>query len=77
MASICSRHQGYDPDCKMCNTHPRAIFPDWDEKVREAEEAGLTTCKKCSFEYYLTVDYCPLCGHLYGANDATETDQTD
>lgn len=81
MANMCSRHQGHVKDCELCNTHPRdalrddveKMFPDWDEKVREAEKAGLTTCKECSFEYYLTINFCPFCG----ANDATETDQTD
>ena len=71
MANICSIHQHYDPDCELCNTHPRdmlnfageKIFPDWDEKVREAKEAGLTTCEKCLFEYYRTTDACPKSGH--------------
>ncbi len=59
--SICSIHHEYNKDCKLCNTHPRDVFPDWDKKVAEAEAAGKTTCK-CGFEYYLTTDSCPLCG---------------
>lgn len=59
---ICSKHHGYEKDCKLCNTHPRDLLPGWDKKVTEAEVAGSTICKKCGFEYYLTVDSCPKCG---------------
>jgi len=59
--SICSRHQKYQADCKLCNANPRDLFPDWDKKVAEAEAAGLYTCV-CGYEYYLTTDSCPFCG---------------
>ena len=50
--------------CELCQSTPHDLFPDWDEMVAEAEEAGLTTCINCNFEYYQTVDICPSCqGH--------------
>lgn len=61
MAGICSRHQKRQPDCRLCNTHPRDVFPDWDKKVAEAKAAGEHTCV-CGFKYYKTIDFCPLCG---------------
>jgi hypothetical protein len=61
MAGICSEHQKPHPACKLCHTHPRELFPNWDEKVAEAEAAGTTKCAKCGFEFFLTVDMCPKC----------------
>ena len=73
--NMCSKHRGYKENCKLCNTHPRdamrddgtKMFPGWDEKVAEAEAAGLVTCEdpECEFEFYLTTDSCPLCGKKY------------
>ncbi len=59
--SICSKHQKYDKDCKLCNTDIRELLPDFDKKLAEAKAAGEHTCEKCGFVYYLTVDYCPSC----------------
>lgn len=61
--SICSRHQVPDPDCELCNTNIRDASPDYDEKLAEAEAAGIHTCEKCDFVYYKTVDSCPKCYH--------------
>ncbi len=65
--SICSIHRKYNKDCKACNTHPRDLFPegDWEEMTARAEAAGTTNCKACGFEYYLTIDYCPLCSEPF------------
>lgn len=63
MANICSRHQRYEKDCKLCNSDVRDLFPDWNDKVAEAEAAGSVTCE-CGFEYYLTVNDCPMCGNV-------------
>ena len=43
--SVCSIHQTPVADCPGCQASPQDIFPDWDEKVREAEEAGTTDCE--------------------------------
>ncbi len=59
--SICSKHQKHQADCKLCNSSPRDLFPDWDEKVAEAESEGLYCCV-CGYGYYLTTDHCPVCG---------------
>jgi hypothetical protein len=59
--SICSAHQKPDPNCRLCQLHPRDLFPDWDKKVAEAEAAGTIKCRKCGFEFYLTTDICPKC----------------
>lgn len=61
MAGICSAHQKPDPSCKLCRTHPRELFPNWDAKVKEAQAAGTMKCRKCGFEFYLTTDICPKC----------------
>lgn len=58
--SICSIHQKYNKDCKLCNISTEDI-PGWNEKVAQAKKAGTFMCE-CGFEYYLTIDYCPLCG---------------
>lgn len=67
MSNICSRHHKYDKDCKLCNTHPRALFPkgEWEKMHAEAEVAGVTDCKACGFTCYLTTDACPLCETEY------------
>jgi len=62
MAGICSRHRDYDANCKLCNTLPQNILPDYNKKVAEAEAAGTHSCAKCGYLYYLTVDSCPNCG---------------
>lgn len=61
MAGICSAHQGYEPNCRLCNLTPRDLFPDWDEKLAEAKAAGEHTCEGCGFVYYKTAEFCPLC----------------
>jgi hypothetical protein len=61
MAGICSAHQKPDPSCRLCQTHPRELFPNWDAKVAEAKAAGTLKCRKCGFEFYLTTDMCPKC----------------
>jgi hypothetical protein len=61
---VCSRHKFRDPDCKACSTEPEDIFPDWEEKLAEAEAAGEVTCTACRFIYYAVVDRCPLCSAL-------------
>lgn len=61
MAGICSAHQHKEPGCRLCATHPRDLFPDWDQKLKEAERAGLAKCRKCKFEFYRTTDACPKC----------------
>ena len=60
--SVCSIHQTPVADCPGCQDSPQDIFPDWDEKVREAEEAGTTDCEHCEFTYYKTTTSCPRCG---------------
>mgnify|MGYP005848947345 CR=1 FL=1 len=60
--SICSKHQEYNPDCKLCNTDIRELIPQYDQMVAEAENAGTNVCKKCDFKYYKTVNCCPKCG---------------
>lgn len=61
MSGICSRHSYHDPDCRMCNTDVRELLPDYDEKVREAREAGEVDCGHCGFRFYRTTETCPLC----------------
>jgi hypothetical protein len=63
MAGLCSTHRKADPDCALCKAHPREIFPNWDEKLKEAQAAGTTRCSACSFEYFRTVLSCPKCHH--------------
>jgi hypothetical protein len=68
MAGVCSAHFGDVPvaGCGPCHTTPGDLFPNWDEKVAEAEAKGEHTCAKCQFVFYLTVDTCPLCEHKIG-----------
>lgn len=65
--SICSQHVEKEPNCAACNANVRDLFPDglYDKIIEESEAAGTTTCARCSFEYYLTVDSCPLCNKKY------------
>lgn len=62
MAGICSAHTHKEPGCRLCAMHPRDLFPDWDEKVKDAERAGLHACRNCKFEFYRTTEMCPKCG---------------
>lgn len=72
MSGICSRHWNYDPDCRMCNTDVRELLPDYDEKVREAEEAGKVDCGACGFTFYRTTKTCPLCSRWTWLDDGHE-----
>jgi hypothetical protein len=64
VAGVCSKHQRNDPDCDLCQTTVQELLGITDEQYAymraEAEDAGLYTCD-CGFEYYKTVDACPLC----------------
>jgi hypothetical protein len=64
MAGVCSAHRKKEPGCKLCATHPREIFPNWDKKVKEAQAAGTMKCAKCGFEFYLTINMCPKCSAM-------------
>lgn len=70
MAGICSVHQRKHPDCDLCNTHPRDIFPNYDIKLAKAKAMGEHTCKKCGFVFFLKVNFCPRC------NQMVKTDST-
>lgn len=61
--SICSAHRDPDPDCKLCQTNPEDMFPDWADATAQAEVAGETICKKCQFKFYRTTTSCPACNH--------------
>lgn len=63
MTGICSAHKHNDPNCKLCQVDISEILPDYDEKVKEAKAKGLYKCD-CGFEYYKTVNACPLCGEV-------------
>lgn len=52
------------PDCVACQTHPRALFPDWDSKVKEAEAAGPVKCGVCGFKFFRTINMCPKCSAM-------------
>jgi len=65
VAGICSRHHpslGVVEDCAACNSTPADLLGEaqWAYMKAQAEVAGLFTCD-CGFEYYKTVDACPLC----------------
>lgn len=60
MSGICSVHRHTEPGCPACHAHPRDLFPDFDERLAEAEAAGEHKCE-CGFTYYRTVDSCPAC----------------
>lgn len=51
MAGICSAHQGYDKDCRLCNLN-------LDTKDLDIETV---VCSKCGFESYKTSEVCPKC----------------
>ena len=61
MSGICSRHKKHNPNCNLCNAIPQDILPDYNKKVADAEAAGTHMCTKCSYVFYLTVNYCPQC----------------
>jgi hypothetical protein len=63
--SICSMHQQHDPSCDLCNTDIKDVLPNYDEMLAKAEEAGLTTCVNCDFEFYKTTEICPKCSHKW------------
>ena len=58
--SICSAHQEKKKDCPLCEANPEDIFPDWKEKLRHAQEAGIEECE-CGFKYFKTTNICPKC----------------
>jgi hypothetical protein len=58
---ICSAHQNYDPDCRLCKMNIRDLFPDWYEIMKNYK---IIKCDGCMFEYYNTVDSCPKCNKL-------------
>lgn len=65
MSGICSAHHpslGPVEGCDLCHASIEDLFGvDTVIQMRaEAEAAGLFTCD-CGFEYYKTVDACPLC----------------
>lgn len=66
MAGVCSAHGGPEPveGCAACKATVQELLGITDEEYAamrwQAEDAGLYTCD-CGFEYYKTVDACPLC----------------
>lgn len=65
MSGLCSKHWNFtDPDCDLCHMRVEDIFPDWEEKKKEAEESGTHKCSCCGFVYYRTVHSCPKCGKV-------------
>jgi len=54
--SICSRHPIHVDECELCQV--LLVIPL--NLIIEAETAGLHKCE-CGFDYYKTVDSCPLC----------------
>jgi hypothetical protein len=67
MAGLCSIHQKADPSCSLCQAHPRDIFPNWDEKLKQAKAAGTVKCSNCGFEFFRTVIACPKCNRIADA----------
>ncbi len=74
MAGICSRHQGYDPTCRLCNTIPtdpqRELEEhlDWlmedmcDEYDDEQDHTRCSDCKGSGWYIGFTErKYCPKC----------------
>ena len=68
MAGVCSLHHpshGVVEGCDMCSATVQELLGLNDSEYAamrcRAEDAGLFTCE-CGFEYYKTVDDCPLCG---------------
>ena len=65
MSGICSIHHpslGAVDGCGMCHATVGDLLGEsvYAEMRAEADAAGLFTCD-CGFEYYKTVDACPLC----------------
>lgn len=61
MAGICSMHRHREAGCNLCE----AMTPEEEELyLKKAalyrEQVGVYVCD-CGFEYYRTVDSCPLC----------------
>ncbi len=62
MSGLCSAHMRHtEPGCRLCALRPEDVFPDWAQKVAEAEAAGKHACAGCGFVFYLTTDTCPKC----------------
>jgi hypothetical protein len=68
MANMCSNHhpsRGPVEGCVLCHTHPRDVFPDWDQKLAEAKARGKATCEYCEFVRYRSseplTEMCPKC----------------
>jgi len=65
MSGICSAHHpslGPVEGCDLCHSTIEDLLGESTVAIMraEAEAAGLFTCD-CGFEYYKTVDACPLC----------------
>lgn len=64
--SVCSIHRTKDPDCPICKAKIWEVLniaeDEWNAIQARAEEAGTYKCLHCGFEYYKTIDLCPLCG---------------
>jgi len=65
MSGICSRHHpslGPVEGCVACHSTVGDLLGEsvYAEMRARADAAGLFTCD-CGFEYYKTVDACPLC----------------
>lgn len=61
MVRVCSIHQEYDGDCRICNTDVSELIPNYKQLLAEAEKAGKHECAFCGFTFYLTTDICPKC----------------
>ena len=63
--TICSKHWWPVRECPQCEADIQDLLPDFFEKVKKAEKAGLRTCLHCGFESYRTTDLCPKCGERF------------
>jgi len=60
MPGICSRHIEKTIGCRLCDSTPSDVLTNFDQKLQEAQNAGLHKCS-CGFTFYLTVNHCPRC----------------
>jgi rubrerythrin len=71
MAGICSKHQHFEPGCRLCAIDIRDALPGYEKKLAEAKAAGEHTCEECGFVYFKTIDVCPMCYAPRPPEDAT------
>jgi len=61
MSGICSRHQGHDPECKLCQAiplteHDKAYYEGWDARLESIHRNGWVVAEDIVMDAYETLE---------------------